>query len=247
MNTPARILRVTVENRHPRPEPSERELAREDRIIAAAQTAFAAHGRATVTLTGMAQALRTSCYILRHCFCDLDALFAEILKRHLVYLARIIGDAAHYDDPDAFRKRRAAYLAATRTILGGLTEAHLLLVRDRHLLPEDLLPHIEAFRNDIAHLVAGPHGRKILTLLDSPDWTPDDIEDFLAPHTHQKAEPAQPPAPAPAATPTKPPPPKFTEAEKEKIRARWPHLAADPEPGAPPDDLTRFGQPRSPP
>jgi AcrR family transcriptional regulator len=238
---PARILRASYDNHHKRPEQSAREQAREERILAGAQTVFAENGRHEVTLTSMALALHVVRSTLRHHFCDLDALLAAILNRHLVYLARIIGDAAHYDDPDAFRKRRAAYLAATRTILGGLTEAHLLLVRDRHLLPEDLLPHIEGFRNDIAHLVAGPDGRKILALLDSPEWTPDDIEALLAPHQPQPAQP-----PALAETPTPPSRPKFTEAEKDQIRARWPHFAADPEPGAPPDDLTRFGQPHRP-
>src|SRR5271168_1886329 len=142
MNTPARILRATVENRHGRPTPTERELAREDRFVAGAQTAFAEHRRDKTTVSGMARALRTSAAMLRHCFCDLDALPAEILHRHLSSLAKAFGEIP-YNDPETHRKRRALYLSLTRTALGGLTEAHLLLVRDRHLLPPDLLPTVE--------------------------------------------------------------------------------------------------------
>ena len=50
MNTPARILRATIENRHKRPEPTARELEREDRFVVGAQTAFAEHGRNHATL-----------------------------------------------------------------------------------------------------------------------------------------------------------------------------------------------------
>jgi AcrR family transcriptional regulator len=156
-------------------------------------------GRHTITLTSMALALRMVRSALRHHFCDLDELLSEILHRHLARLAKIVGEAASYDDPDALRKRRAAYLAATRTALGGLTEAHLLLVRDRHLLPADLRSAIEAFRHDIARLVAGPLAEKALTLLDSPAWTEEEIEAALSPK--------QPPQPQPQATaPTSPTP-----------------------------------------
>jgi hypothetical protein len=88
MNTPSRILRATVENRHKRPAPTIRELEREDRFIAGAQTAFAEHGRHKVTLTSMATRPAHLRAMLRHCFCDLDALLAEILHRHLTSLAR---------------------------------------------------------------------------------------------------------------------------------------------------------------
>src|SRR5277367_348773 len=179
MNTPARILRATIENRYKRPEPSERELERENRFVAGAQIAFAQHGRQKATLTSMALALRTSRAMLRHCFCDLDALFAEILHRHLASLARAFGQIPP-DDPNAFQKRRAIYLALTRTALGGLNEAHILLVRDRHLLPDDLLPAIEAHRHSIGLILAGPHAERALELLDSPNWDPETIELVLA-------------------------------------------------------------------
>src|SRR5580692_6372030 len=210
MHTPARILRATVENHHKRPEPTTRELEREDRFVVGAQTAFAEHGRNKATLTSMATALRTSAAMLRHCFCDLDALFAEILHRHLTSLAKAFG-AVPYDDPDVFQKRRAIYLAATRTALGGLTEAHILLVRDRHLLPDDLLPAVEAHRHSIGHLLAGPLARRALHILDSPDWDAESIEETLTFQASKLAHPTPPhPAPPPvpvAAKPPTPPPP----------------------------------------
>src|SRR5271163_3044354 len=225
MKTPARILRATIENRHGRPTQTERERAREDRFIAGAQTAFAEHRRDKTTVSAMARALRTSAAMLRHCFCDLDALLAEILHRHLTSLAKAFGEIP-FDDPETHRKRRAIYLARTRTALGGLTEAHLLLVRDRHLLPPDLLPMVEAHRHAIGELLAGPLARRALCLLDSPDWDPEDIETVLAPLIAKTAKQPEPPAAPPpalaAATPPPPPPPKLPPATEEQHRARWP-------------------------
>jgi AcrR family transcriptional regulator len=245
MHIPARILRATVENRHKRPEPTIRELEREDRFVAGAQTAFAEHGRNRVTVAGMARSLRTSAAMLRHCFCDLDALFAEILHRHLSSLAKAFG-AIDRDDPDVFQKRRAIYLAATRTALGGLTEAHILLVRDRHLLPDDLLPAVEAHRHSIGLLLAGPLARRALHILDSPDWDAESIEETLTFQARKIAQPTQPPAaqpPAPApAKPSPPAPPPTAPAHKEPLLPPWPHLALETQPGDPPDDLTRLGR-----
>src|SRR5271156_5304234 len=190
MNTPARILRTTVENHHKRPTPTAAQLAREERIVAGAQTAFAEHGRQRVTLTSMALALRIARSTLRHYFCDLDALLAEIIHRHLHRLARALAEIP-FDDPDLHQKRRAIYLAATRTPLGGLNEAHLLLVRDRHLLPEDLLPAVEAHRISIGLLVAGPQAEQALPLLDAPAWTAETIDAALAALAPPQTEPAQ--------------------------------------------------------
>lgn len=239
MNTPARILRATVENRHKRPEPTPREIERDDRIVAGAQTAFAEHGRHRITLASMALALRIARSTLRHAFCDLDALLAEILHRHMTSLARALGKIP-YDDPNVQQKRRAAYFAATRTALGGLNEAHLLLVRDRHLLPEDLFPSVEAHRHSIGLIVAGPLGEQALALLDSPAWDLPSIEAALAALSRQPAKQAQPPAAA--AEPTPPPPPPTIPAWKQEILARWPHQAVESAPGDPPDDLTRITQ-----
>jgi AcrR family transcriptional regulator len=199
---------------------------------------MAEHGRDTITLTSMALALRIARSTLRHYFCDLDALLAEILHRHLRRLADALGEIP-YDDPDLHRKRRAAYLNATRTPLGGLNEAHLLLVRDRHLLPDDLLPLVESYRTSIGLLVAGPDPEPVLALLDNPACYPEAIEATLAPRTPHQANPAQPPA----LQPVRPQPPPLTAAQKDQIRARLPHHAVPSAPGDPPDDLTRFSQP----
>jgi AcrR family transcriptional regulator len=245
MHTPARILRATIENRHKRPEPTARELEREDRFIAGAQTAFAEHGRHKATLTAVARGLRTSAAMLRHCFCDLDALFAEILHRHLSSLAHAFGQIP-YDDPETHKKRRAIYFALTRTALGGLNEAHILLVRDRHLLPPDLLPTVEAHRHAIGLLLAGPLAEDALAMLDTPIWDLEKIETLLAdlaPKTAEQARPpaAQPPTPAPAKQPPLAPP-QAAPARAEPLQRPWPHLALEPQPGDPPDDLTRLGR-----
>jgi AcrR family transcriptional regulator len=223
-HTPARILRATAERHHQRPEPTPRQRATEDRILTVAQSVFAGHSRREITLTSMALALRIARSTLRNYFCDLDALLSAILHRHLVHLAKIIGEAAPHDDPEIFPKRRAAYLAATRTAEGDLTEAHFLLVRDCQQLPADLRPHIEAFRNDIARMVAGPQAEEALAILDSPAWTPRRIEEALSP---RQAEPA---------------PPRTTPADKQKILSPWPHRAVQTAPGNPPGAPTSNGQ-----
>ena len=239
---PARLLRRSADNRHPRPEQTPREIAREERILAVAQTVMAENGRHEVSLTGMALALHIARNTLRHHFCDLDELLNAILFRHLVRLARVVGEAATNDDPEAHRKRRAAYLAATRTVLGGLTEAHLLLVRDRHLLPADLRPNIEGFRHDIAQMVAGPQAAKALTILDSPDWSPEDIEAAL---TAQQPQPAPQPhstQPEPQPEPPEPAPPPTTLVRAPKNPPNWLQLAFEPEPPDPTNDLYRYGR-----
>ena len=84
------------------------------------------------------------------------------------------------DAPDHDRRKRQAYAAFTRTGLGGLTEAHLLLVRDRHFLPDDLLPQIEDARDAIGDTLAGANGREALLLLDEPTIPLPHIEPMLA-------------------------------------------------------------------
>jgi AcrR family transcriptional regulator len=227
MNTPARILRATAERHHRRPEPTPRQLASEDRILAVARTVMAEHGRDTITLAGMALALRIAASTLRHYFCDLDALLSEILCRHLQRLAYALGDVPH-DAPDRLPRMRAAYLAHTRTIQGGFTEAHLLLVRDRHLLPGDLLPRIEALRHDLGDILAYGHAEEVLALLDDRELNAPAIEARLAAIT----------APAPPAAA----PPQIPPSDKQKFLSRRPHPAFEPPPIDPDDDLYRYGR-----
>ena len=237
MKTPARILRATIENRHGRPTPTEREIAREDRFVAGAQTAFAEHRRDKTTVSAMARALRTSAAMLRHCFCDLDALLAEILHRHLSSLAKAFGEIP-YNDPETHRKRRALYLALTRTALGGLTEAHLLLVRDRHLLPAELLTSIDFIRHNLGDILAYGHAEEALDLLDSRYLSAARIEEFVTIIT--APEPAEPPIAAAAPLPPAEPPTTPAHAANT-LRGRL-ALALEPPPPDPTNDLYRFGR-----
>jgi hypothetical protein len=62
----------------------------------------------------------------------------------------------------------AAYRAYTRTALGGLTETHLLLVRDSHTLPDDERISIDMMRQGIGELLGGNLREETLRLLDAP-------------------------------------------------------------------------------
>ena len=243
MSTPARILRATADSHHQRPELSPRQLACEERILAVSQTVMAVHGRDTITFTTMALALRMVRSTLRHYFCDLDVLLSEILRRHLRRLAYAIGDVP-ITAPDRPRQMRAAYLAATRTSNGSLTEAHLLLTRDRHFLPADLLPTIEALRHDLGDILAYGHAAEALALLDAPELDAPAIEAHLtaiAAPTPAAPEPAEPPA---AAAPIAPAPPKIPTAAQQALASSWPELleAFTPPPPDPTDDLYRVGR-----
>ena len=241
MTAPARIVRATVENRHPRPEPTPRELEREERILAGAQTAMAELGRGAITFTSMALALRMVRATLRHHFCDLDELLAAILHRHLRRLSYAIGEIPQ-DAPDRPQKMRAAYLAHTRTILGGYTEAHLLLVRDRHLLPAELLTSIDFIRHNLGDILAYGHAEEALDLLDSRYLSASRIEEFVAMLTAPQAEPepAQPPIAATAPLPPAEPPTTPAHAANT-LRGRL-ALALEPPPPDPTNDLYRFGR-----
>jgi hypothetical protein len=46
---PNRLLRLSADNHHPRPKQTPREIAREERILAVAQTVLAEHGRHEVS------------------------------------------------------------------------------------------------------------------------------------------------------------------------------------------------------
>ena len=238
---PARILRAIAESRHQRPEPTPRELEREERILAVAQTVMAEAGRHEISFTSMALALRMVRATLRHHFCDLDELLAAILHRHLRRLSYAIGEVPH-DAPDRLPKMRAAYLAHTRTILGGYTEAHLLLVRDRHLLPPELLTSIDFIRHNLGDILAYGHAEEALDLLDSRYLSAARIEEFIAILTAPQAEPKPAQPPITAAAPLLPSPPPTTPAHAANtLRGRL-ALALEPPPPDPTNDLYRFGR-----
>jgi AcrR family transcriptional regulator len=158
---------------------TERERERHERIITIGRALMARHGSHAVTFANLAAALRISTTTLRRHFIDLHALLGEILTRHLAALSCALAEIPS-DAPDHDRRKRQAYAAFTRTGLGGLTEAHLLLVRDRHFLPDDLLPQIEDARDAIGDTLAGANGREALLLLDEPTIPLPHIEPMLA-------------------------------------------------------------------
>jgi AcrR family transcriptional regulator len=204
MQTPDRILRADAENleRDP-PELSHREQEQYARILTVAEGLMARHGIHTMTASSLAQALRMGTRTLRRHFSDLDALLATLIRGHLRKLAHAIGQVPR-DAPNRPEKQRAAYLAHTRTGAGALTDAHLLLVRDRHLLPADLLTYIEQARRNLGETLAPGHAENALALLDMPALDAPCIEAALTSITaaigqHKPAPPAA--KPATAATP----------------------------------------------
>jgi AcrR family transcriptional regulator len=202
MRTPDRLLRADAEEleRDP-PELTHRELEQFNRILTLAEGILARRGIHTMTLAGLAHALCIGTATLRRRFSDLDILLATLLRRHLRKLAYAVSKIPH-DAADRPQKMRAAYLAYTRTDVGHYTDAHLLLVRDRHLLPEDLLTGIEATRRDLGNTLAHGFSEDVLTLLDLRTLNASRIEATLA--TIVATAPEQPKPAAPAAKPAAP-------------------------------------------
>jgi AcrR family transcriptional regulator len=180
MRTPDRLLRADAEDleRDP-PELTPREQEQYTRILTLSEGIMARRGTHTMTLTGLAHALSMGAATLRRHFSDLDALLATLLCRHLRKLACAINKIPH-DAADRPQKMRAAYLAYTRTDLGGYTDAHLLLVRDCNLLPEDLFTNIEGTRRDLGDILAYGHSEAALNLLDTRTLDAACIEAALA-------------------------------------------------------------------
>jgi AcrR family transcriptional regulator len=203
MHIPPRLLRAHMDNRSHRSPLSDKQREREERILAATQTLIANFGRDALTIGKLALALRMAPATIRRHFVDIDSILAEILLRHLTALSRAIAKVAH-DDPDRRAAQRAAYVEATRSGWGGLTEPHLLLIRERHTLPEDLAKPVEDMRQVIGDMLAGEQAAIALTLLDTPALQAPHIEAMLAAIAPQAAAPPPAPAPkpaAPAATP----------------------------------------------
>jgi AcrR family transcriptional regulator len=186
-----------------RPPLTDKQREREERIIFAAQTLMATFGGDTLTIGKLALALRMAPATIRRHFIDIESILAEILLRHLIAISRAIGKIPG-DAPNRQALQRAAYLEATRTPWGGLTEPHLLLIRARHTLPDDLAKPIEDMRQIIGEGLAGAHAETALTLLDAPHLQAQQIEAMLATAagaanpTAAAPKPARPQAPAPA-------------------------------------------------
>jgi len=196
MHTPPRILRAEIEDiPGARQRLSARERERQAVILAAGRRVLVNHGRAGIRLADLAIALGMAPATIRRYFPDLDDLLGEILRTHLLAISSAIGEAlrnapaptqaatngANPGATAAHRQAiaRAAYLAATRTVLGGHTEAHLLLMRERHHLPPDLFAAIEGTRAALGEVLAGDHWAEALGLLDLPELSPAMIEGML--------------------------------------------------------------------
>ncbi len=175
---------------------SAHEQDRYEQIVTAGRTLLAEFGAHSFTLPALALALRISPTAIRRHFIDLDSLLVHIINRHLLTLSTVMGALPHGAN-DKQAARRAAYLSHTRTVLGGLTEAHLLLVRDRHLLPAADRDRIEEVRANLGEMLAGEHAQIVLDLLDTPSMGLADIDAVLAARTAQTAPAgAKPPAPS---------------------------------------------------
>ncbi len=219
MPIPARIIRRQCDDLPgQRPHASWKDQDRFTRILDGAQSIMATYGRAAIGLTAFALGMRMAPATIRRAFPDMDYLLAEILRRHLraivAALAEIPRDAPHRD-----QARRSAYLTVTRTPLGAPTEAHLLLIRDRHLLPPDEAAPLEALRASIGDILAGPHAIAALALLDTPELTQTEIETALAALT-------APAAPAHQARPAAKP--RLVHPQHPPQHAPAPHLPNGP-------------------
>ena len=171
-----------------------REQDRQEQIVTAGRTLLAEFGAGSFTMNAFALALRMSPASIRRHFIDLDSLLVHILNRHLLTLSTVMGTLPRGAN-DKQAARRGAYLAHTRTALGGLTESHLLLVRDRHLLPQADFDRIEEIRANLGTLLAAEHVQTVLELLDMPTMDLADIDAILAARAAH-ASPAGCPSPA---------------------------------------------------
>jgi AcrR family transcriptional regulator len=224
MITPPRILRALVDDLpgH-RPTLTPRQQDREAAILHVAEVLMARFGRAKLTMTNFALALRMSRATIRFHFVDLDCILSEILLRHLRAIAGAIG-AVPLDAPDLFAARRAAYLAATRTF-GAAKPAHRLLVRDRHILPPDLLQTVEQMRDIVAESVGGTQGAMVLALLDMEEFQAAQIEAMVA---ALGAPAPAPKATEPAARPPSPPIRFFRSDQAPALSGQPIHLRHPP-------------------
>jgi AcrR family transcriptional regulator len=220
MQIPPRILRAEAESLEPALfERTPRQQARHGRILNIARALMARHGYANITFSALAIALNLGRDTLRRQICDQHALLGEILRKHLQAIARALG-AVPWDAPDRHKQRRAAYLAFTRTPMGGFTDAHLLLVRDRNLLPDDVRVPIEQLRASIGQILANTHGEPALALLDTETIDPAAAEAALAallpPQPPAQTEPPPTPQPVPAAAPADASPQDWFDTGPEK-------------------------------
>jgi AcrR family transcriptional regulator len=201
---PHRILRAEADDLYDRTQDwRPKTLKRHEYIRNIGLTLLARHGRARVTFKGLAAAVALSQQTLAMHFIDLDAFIEDILLNHLYTLAEAV-TPIQGKTPAAYAARRQAWLAATRMEDGDFTPAHTILLRDRHLLPEDLFDEIDGAYQGIGEHLApeNTHAETdVLARIDRPTTTQANVESLFP------ATPAKLAAPAPKPAPTRPPPP----------------------------------------
>ena len=146
---------------------------------------MAEEGRSAFTLARFASMIWISAATIRRHFIDLDSLLFDILMEHLQALSTALG-RVRQDAPDRAAACRKAYLAHTRTGLGGLTEAHRLFTRDRCLLPRDDREALDQIQLGLGTLLGGECPASTLQLLDSEILEPEEVEAIIA-HRHARA------------------------------------------------------------
>jgi AcrR family transcriptional regulator len=190
MQTSPRLDRVLVENRLGRLPLSEKQREREERIIAGTQILMTSDHANPVTIRRIAASLRMTTTTIRRYFIDVETILAAILLRHLRATYRAITKIPQ-DAPNRMALQRAAYLEATRHPWGGFSETHLLFLRRRHTLPDDLAKPIEDMRQVIGEALGGEHAEAALGLLDTLHFQPHEIEAMLATYATVTTETAE--------------------------------------------------------
>jgi AcrR family transcriptional regulator len=190
MQTSPRLDRVLVENRLGRLPLSEKQREREERIIAGTQILMTSDHANPVTIRRIAASLRMTTTTIRRYFIDVETILAAILLRHLRATYRAITKIPQ-DAPNRMALQRAAYLEATRHPWGGFSEAHLLFLRRRHTLPDDLAKPIEDMRQVIGEALGGEYAEAALGLLDTLHFQPHEIEAMLATYATVTTETAE--------------------------------------------------------
>jgi AcrR family transcriptional regulator len=206
METPLRILRARADDLLPPAAPSKRQLATRNRILVVAEALFGEYGYENFTPRLLADALTMEPRTLHRYFADLEVLLAAILLAHLQKLTNIFAQIPPGTE-NRGRQWREAYVAATHTTFGEITNTHALLLKHLHTLPEDLAPVIQQMHAVLTLNLASTLGEEIMQQLDSPRPDLKSIESHLQNHTYDRRACSSTPAQAsPAATHTAPPP-----------------------------------------
>jgi AcrR family transcriptional regulator len=177
----ARHIREHQENSpNPRNRLSEKDLAVREEILVDAKRHMARFGADSFSMAALATGIEVAVSaIIRH-FCDMDYLLFKILVHHLDNIARHLA-AVPLETANRQAALRAAYVNAIRTGMGGHSEGHTILLRDRHHLPPDLLEQIETRYYHLGEMLGGNFADAVLRVLEIPYQPADLLEQMVAP------------------------------------------------------------------